>query len=118
MESFEEIYQKYQSEGLKILAFPSHTFKQEPLDDEQMAEEYRERFTVTYPVFSKIDVNGEETSSLYQYLKEASSKDGRRPSDIKWNYEKFLIDRQGKLVKRYSSIARPKKIEKDIKKLL
>lgn len=117
MESFEKIYQKYKSEGLEILAFPSNTFNQEPLENERIAEEYYERFHVTYPIFSKIYVNGEETCSLYKYLKDVSSKDGH-PVDVKWNFEKFLIDRQGKVVKRYSSITRPKKIEKDIKKLL
>lgn len=117
MESFEKIYQKYKSEGFEILAFPSNTFNQEPLENEKIAQEYYERFKVTYPIFSKVYVNGEETDSLYKYLKDVSVEDGE-PVDVKWNFEKFLVDRQGNVVKHYSSITRPKKIEKDLKKLL
>lgn len=117
MESFEKIYQKYKSEGFQVLAFPSNTFNQEPLENETIEEEYYERFHVTYPVFSKIYVNGEETCSLYQYLKEVSAEDGH-PVDVEWNFEKFLVDRQGRVVKRYFPQTEPEDIEKDIQELL
>lgn len=109
-EGLEKLYQKYHDKGLVILGFPCNQFaNQEPGDEKSIAEGCLLNYGVTFPMFSKIDVNGSHAHPLYQYLKKELP--GFPFSRIKWNFTKFLIDRNGKPVKRFSSLVVPEKIE-------
>ncbi|KAK7285385.1 hypothetical protein RJT34_20154 [Clitoria ternatea] len=112
-----ELYSKYKDKGLEILAFPCNQFlKQEP-GTSQDAEEFAcTRFKAEYPIFGKIRVNGPDAAPLYKFLKE--KKPGFLGSRIKWNFTKFLADRQGHVIQRYSPTTSPLSIEDDIKKAL
>ncbi|KAI3691783.1 hypothetical protein L6452_31585 [Arctium lappa] len=111
------LYQKYKDQGFEILAFPSNQFNgQEPGSNEEIQEFVCTRFKAEYPVFGKVDVNGKTAEPLYDFLK--SSKGGLLGDSIKWNFTKFLVDREGKVVDRYAPTTTPLSIEKDIKKLL
>ncbi|CAK9213625.1 unnamed protein product [Sphagnum troendelagicum] len=101
----------------EILGFPSNQFGgQEPGSNEQIKEFACTRFKAEFPLFDKINVNGQNQAPLYKYLK--SQKGGLLGNSIKWNFTKFLVDKDGKVVERYAPITSPSKIEKDIKKLL
>nr|CAG8553358.1 6852_t:CDS:2 [Entrophospora candida] len=97
----EELYQKLKSSKFEVLGFPCNQFgAQEPGTEGEIETFCRnDKYHVTFPLFAKIDVNGESTSPVYEFLK------SKLPGDIKWNFEKFLIDRQGNVVKRYVSEA-------------
>ncbi|KAI3828821.1 hypothetical protein L1987_02931 [Smallanthus sonchifolius] len=111
------LYQRYKDQGLEILGFPSNQFNgQEPGSNEEIQEFVCTRFKAEYPVFAKVDVNGKNAEPLYNFLK--SSKGGLLGDSIKWNFTKFLVDREGKVVDRYAPTTTPLSIEKDIKKLL
>ncbi|KAK1419117.1 hypothetical protein QVD17_28275 [Tagetes erecta] len=111
------LYQRYKDQGLEILAFPSNQFNgQEPGSNDEIQEFVCTRFKAEYPVFSKVDVNGKNAEPLYNFLK--SSKGGLLGDSIKWNFTKFLVNREGKVVDRYAPTTTPLSIEKDIKKLL
>ncbi|AXY26452.1 glutathione peroxidase [Suicoccus acidiformans] len=112
----EELHQRYQTQGFSVLAFPSNEFKQESLDNHALKQTYREKFGVTFPINQLIHVNGEHTDPLFQWLKQELP--GSFNSNIKWNFTKFLINRDGTPVKRYSPLVKPHKIAKDIEKLL
>ncbi|WP_416150458.1 glutathione peroxidase [Salipaludibacillus sp. HK11] len=113
----ETLYQKYKDRGVEVLGFPSNQFmNQEPVDDKDMTETCELNFGVTFPLFKKINVNGKEAHPLYNHLKQEGK--GILGSEIKWNFTKFLIDQNGKVVKRYSPQTSPSKIEKDIEKLI
>ncbi|WP_280770865.1 glutathione peroxidase [Salipaludibacillus daqingensis] len=113
----EKLYQQYKDQGVDVLGFPSNQFmKQEPVEDQDMIETCEMNFGVTFPLFKKIKVNGNEAHPLYKHLKEKES--GMLSSDIKWNFTKFLVDQNGDVVKRYSPQTSPAKIEKDLEKLL
>jgi glutathione peroxidase len=114
----EAMYKQYHDKGLEILGFPCNQFgKQEPGDEEQITEFCELNFGVTFPLFKKIDVNGPEAHPLFQHLK--SEAPGLLGSEaIKWNFTKFLVDQNGKVVKRYAPTDTPEKIEKDVAKLL
>lgn len=116
-EGLEALYKKYQENGLVILGFPCNQFgQQEPGDEKSIAEGCVVNYGVTFPMFSKVDVNGKDAHPLFKYLKkELGSILG---SKIKWNFTKFLIDRDGKPVKRFPPMTKPESLEKDIKKLL
>ncbi|UZH55265.1 glutathione peroxidase [Salinimicrobium tongyeongense] len=116
-EGLEALYQKYKDQGLEILGFPCNQFgNQEPGDEKSIAEGCVVNYGVTFPMFSKVDVNGEHAAPLFKYLKK--EKGGLLGSKIKWNFTKFLIDRNGKPVERFAPITKPKNLEKDIEKLL
>ena len=109
----EELYQKYKDKDLVILGFPCNQFaKQEPGDEKSISEGCLINYGVTFPMFSKIDVNGENAHPIYKYLK--SKLKGTFGDNIKWNFTKFLIDKNGNPVKRFSPITKPEKIEKYI----
>ncbi len=109
----EELYQKYKDKNLIILGFPCNQFaKQEPGDEKSISEGCLINYGVTFPIFSKIDVNGENAHPIYKYLK--SKLKGTFGDNIKWNFTKFLIDKNGNPVKRFSPITKPEKIEKFI----
>ena len=116
-EGLEKLYQKYKSKGFVILGFPCNQFAgQEPGDEKSIAEGCVLNYGVTFQMFSKIDVNGENAHPLYKYLKsELGSLFG---SKIKWNFTKFLVDAGGKPVKRFSPATKPEKIDQYLEKFL
>lgn len=117
-EGLEKLYQDYKGQGLEILGFPCNQFgKQEPGTPEEIKNFCKINFGVTFPLFAKIDVNGDGTHPLYVYLKEQAP--GFLGTEaIKWNFTKFLIDKKGTVVERYGSSTKPEKIAGDIEKLL
>jgi len=117
-DGLESLYRKYKEKGLVVLGFPCNQFgSQEPGTEKEIQNFCRVNFGVTFPMYSKINVNGEETHPLYRYLK--SEQPGILGTEaIKWNFTKFLIDREGNVIKRFGSSATPKEIEKDIETLL
>jgi glutathione peroxidase len=114
----EKIYQEYVDRGLVVLGFPCDQFgNQNPESDEDTAAFCERNFGVTFPLFSEIEVNGDNAHPLYQWLK--SEKSGLLGSTkIKWNFTKFLIDAEGNVVKRYGSTTAPEDIKDDIEALL
>ncbi|OAY75732.1 putative phospholipid hydroperoxide glutathione peroxidase [Ananas comosus] len=112
-----QLYEKYKDQGFEILAFPCNQFGgQEPGSNEEIVEFACTRFKAEYPIFDKVDVNGDNTAPLYKFLK--SSKGSLFGNSIKWNFSKFLVDKDGNVVDRYAPTTSPLSIEKDIKKLL
>ncbi len=115
--SLQALYDKYQDQGLEILDFPCDQFgHQAPGDNDEIHEFCVGRFAIKFPQFDKIEVNGENESPLYTYLKD--QKSGMLGSKIKWNFTKFLIDREGHVVERFSPKDDPMKFEEAIKALL
>lgn len=111
------LYEKYEDKGLAILGFPCNQFKnQEPKSNEEIVNFCSDMFSVQFDLFKKIDVNGENALPLYQYLKD--EKKGLFGRDIKWNFTKFLVDRDGNVIRRFAPAVEPVKMEKDIVKLL
>ncbi|KAL8290459.1 hypothetical protein RQP46_002717 [Phenoliferia psychrophenolica] len=112
------LHEKYGSKGLQIIGFPSNQFGgQEPGTDEEIGATCQLNHGVTFPLMKKSDVNGDHENEVYKWLK--SKKSGLLGmSRIKWNFEKFLVDQKGNVVKRYSSLATPEKIDADIAALL
>jgi glutathione peroxidase len=109
-EGLEELYRKYSDKGLVILGFPCNQFaNQEPGDEKSISEGCLVNYGVTFPMFSKIDVNGPDAHPLYKYLK--SALPGFLSDRIKWNFTKFLINSEGKPVKRFSPATEPGKID-------
>ena len=116
-EGLEELYEKYKDKGFVILGFPCNQFgSQEPGTEAEIKNFCEATFSVSFPMMSKIDVNGENTHPLYKFLK--SEQHGLLGNDIKWNFTKFLIDREGNAVERFASQKTPKGLEKEIEKLL
>ncbi len=116
-DGLEALYKKYQDRGLVIIGFPCDQFAhQEPGSDEEIAEFCRLNHGVTFPLMSKVEVNGEHAHPVYKYLKSAAK--GTFGEAVKWNFTKFLIDRTGSTVKRFGPAVKPEKIEKDILALL
>ncbi len=113
----EDLYLKHHEEGFEVLDFPCNQFAgQAPGSDEAIHEFCTLKYNTTFPRFKKINVNGKEESPLYTYLK--SQKKGALGSRIKWNFTKFLVDKEGNVVERYAPTTKPEDIEKDIEKLL
>ena len=113
----QELYSKYSSQGFEVLGFPCNQFgEQEPGSSDEIKEFCELNYSVSFPIFEKIDVNGENAHELYKFLK--SEKSGLITDDIKWNFTKFLVDKNGKPIERYGSITTPESIEKDILNLL
>ena len=117
-DGLEALYRKFQDQGFEVVAFPCNQFgAQEPGNAEEIASFCKLTYDVTFPMMAKIDVNGDDATPLYQWMKgEAPGLMGSK--SIKWNFTKFLIDRQGKVVRRYAPTDKPEGIEKDIEKLL
>lgn len=111
------LYENFKDKGLEILAFPCNQFgMQEPGSNEEIKKFACTRFKAEFPIFDKVDVNGPFTAPVYQFLK--SSSGGFFGDLVKWNFEKFLVDKNGKVVERYPPTTSPFQIEKDIQKLL
>ena len=116
-EGLQDLYEKYQGKGFEILDFPCNQFgNQAPGTDEEITDFCNSRYGITFPQFAKIDVNGKNADPLFEYLK--TQRGGFLGNDIKWNFTKFLVSRDGKVVERYAPMTRPEKIEGDILKLL
>jgi glutathione peroxidase len=114
----EAIYRKYKDRGFEVLGFPCNQFgSQEPGDAEEIATFCSTTYDVTFPVFAKIEVNGPQADPLYEYMKKAAPGLMGLTS-IKWNFTKFLVDRNGKVVRRYAPTTKPEDIARDIESLL
>lgn len=115
-EGLEALYRKYAARGLVVLGFPSNQFgAQEPGTPEQIRDFCSTKYDVSFPLFAKGDVNGAKAQPLYQQLKQAKSGGG---SDISWNFEKFLIDKQGGVIARYAPRTAPDELTADIERAL
>ncbi|MEE6251580.1 MAG: glutathione peroxidase [Bdellovibrionota bacterium] len=117
-EGLERLHKEYAGQGFAVLAFPCNQFGgQEPGTDEEIAQFCDLNYKASFPLFQKIEVNGDNTDPLFAYLK--SEAKGLLGSEaIKWNFTKFLVDRQGNVVKRYAPQDTPEKIEKELKDYL
>ncbi|TNE31042.1 MAG: glutathione peroxidase [Bacteroidetes bacterium] len=116
-EGLEALYQKYKDKGLVVLGFPSNQFaNQEPGDAESISEACQLNYGVSFPMFDKIEVNGSNAHPIFKYLK--SELGGIFGSRVKWNFTKFLVDAQGKPVKRFAPTTKPEAIDKYLAKLL
>jgi glutathione peroxidase len=110
----QELYEKYNSQGFEVLGFPCDQFNSQEYDDINKTTEFCQiNYGVTFPIFAKIDVNGDSADPLFQYL--TTEQKGLLSKKIKWNFTKFLIDKRGQVVERYAPTTAPEKIEKDIK---
>ncbi|WP_411167615.1 glutathione peroxidase [Clostridium sp. MB05] len=117
LKDLEELYKEYKSIGLEILGFPCNQFlNQEPGNNSEVKNFCEINYGVTFNMFEKIDVNGNNAHPIFKYLK--SKEKGILTSEIKWNFTKFLIDKEGNVVKRYSPTTAPSKIRTDIEKLI
>jgi len=117
-EGLEKLYQKYQSQGLVVLGFPCNQFgAQEPGTESEIKQFCDTNYQVTFPLFSKVNVNGPEAHPLYNYLKKANP--GILGTEaIKWNFTKFLVDKNGNVVKRFAPVDKPESLEKEIRAIL
>jgi glutathione peroxidase len=119
-EGLEKLYERYKDRGLRILAFPANNFgAQEPGSDTEIKEFCTTRYHVSFDLFSKISVKGEDKAPLYRYLTE-QEKDPALNGDIKWNFNKFLVNRRGEVVARFDSPDEPlsPKVTEAVEKLL
>ena len=116
-EGLEKLYKDYQGKGLEILDFPCNQFgNQAPGTDEEIVSFCKLKYDVSFPQFKKIEVNGANAAPLYTYLK--SQKGGVLGKNIKWNFTKFLVDRDGNVVDRFAPTVTPEQIEGKIQELL
>lgn len=116
-EGLEALYGKYKDQGFEILDFPCNQFgHQAPGSEEEIHKFCQLTYKVSFPQFAKIEVNGANESPLYTHLK--ASQSGVLGSGIKWNFTKFLVDRNGNVLKRFAPTDKPEKLEKDITALL
>lgn len=116
-EGLENLYKKYEDEGLVILGFPCNQFgNQEPGDEKAIEQGCVVNFGVTFPMFAKVDVNGNGAHPIFKYLKKELG--GLFGGKIKWNFTKFLLDTNGKPVERFAPVTQPEKIDTYIKKIL
>ena len=114
----ESLYEKYKGQGLVIVGFPANNFMgQEPGTDEEIKTFCSNKYNVTFPMFSKISVKGDDQAPLYKYLtdKAANPTTG---GDIKWNFTKFLVDRDGKIIQRFETAVTPEQMDAAIEKAL
>lgn len=117
LKDLEELYKEYKGLGVEILGFPCNQFlNQEPGDNEEVKNFCQINYGVTFNMFEKTEVNGSNAHPIYKYLKRQEK--GLLTKDIKWNFTKFLIDKEGNVIKRYSPTTSPLKIKSDIEKLL
>jgi glutathione peroxidase len=113
----QELYAKFKDRGLEVLGFPCDQFgHQEPGNDEEIKSFCELNYAVTFPLFAKIEVNGDNAHPVYKFLK--SEKGGLLGDAIKWNFTKFLVDKQGNVVERYAPTTTPDRIAGDIEKQL
>lgn len=117
-DGLEKLYQQFKDQGFEVLGFPCNQFGgQEPGNADEIAEFCKVNFGVTFPLMAKVDVNGDDASPLFDWMKR-EAKGLMGSTSIKWNFTKFLIDREGNVVKRYGPQDTPASIAKDIAKLI
>ncbi|OES43847.1 glutathione peroxidase [Domibacillus iocasae] len=113
----QSLYEKYKDDGLMVLGFPCDQFNNQEFDDIDKTTEFCQvNYGVTFPIFAKIDVNGDHADPLFKHL--TTEKKGLLSKKIKWNFTKFLIDKNGQVVERYAPQTDPEKIEEDLKNVL
>tara|TARA_R110000796_G_scaffold14011_19_gene45666 strand:- start:15167 stop:15697 length:531 start_codon:yes stop_codon:yes gene_type:complete len=116
-EGLEKLHQEYKDQGLEILAFPCNQFgHQEPGNADEIKNFCSLNYDVSFPLMEKIEVNGDNADPLWKYLK--SEKSGLLGSRIKWNFTKFLVDREGNVVARYGPAVKPEQLKSEIEALL
>ncbi|MEP2989070.1 MAG: glutathione peroxidase [Parasphingorhabdus sp.] len=116
-EGLEALYREYKDQGLEILAFPCNQFgKQEPGDAEEIQNFCTLNYDVSFPLMGKIDVNGKDADPLWEFLRD--EKGGLLGSRIKWNFTKFLVDREGNVVARHGPAVKPEQLKSEIEALL
>ncbi|KAM0788249.1 hypothetical protein ACM66B_001400 [Microbotryomycetes sp. NB124-2] len=117
-DGLEKLYQKYKDQGLEIIGFPCNQFGgQDPGTDDEIASFCSLNYGVSFPMMKKSDVNGANTNEVFQYLK-PRAKGVLGTTLVKWNFSKWIIDRNGTVVHRYSPTTKPEDLEKDVEKLL
>jgi len=116
-QGLESLYEKMKDQGFMVLGFPSNQFKNQEPEDEAGIKNFCElNYGVTFPMFSKVDVNGEHAHELFRYLRRETK--GLLGDSVKWNFTKFLVGKDGKVIRRYAPQTDPMDIEKDILSLL
>ena len=116
-EGLEQLHQQYDDQGLVVLGFPCNQFgSQDPGSDEEIGAFCQKNYGVSFPMFSKVDVNGDDAHPLFQWLR--TEQGGLLGDAIKWNFTKFLVGKDGQVIKRYGSTTKPEKIAGDIEKAL
>ncbi|TSJ65331.1 glutathione peroxidase [Allobacillus salarius] len=116
-EGLQKLYETYHDQGFVVLGFPSDQFMNQEFDNsDEILDFCQTNYGVSFPMHKKTDVKGKEQHPLFQYL--TGEKKGMLGGEIKWNFTKFLVDREGKVVERYSPQTKPEKIETDINKYL
>jgi len=116
-QGLETLYDNMKDQGFMVLGFPSNQFKNQEPEDEAGIKNFCElNYGVTFPMFSKIDVNGDDAHELFKYLRKETK--GLLGDSVKWNFTKFLVGKDGKVIRRYAPQVNPMDIEKDIKELL
>lgn len=117
-EGLEHLYEQYREQGLEILGFPCNQFgKQDPGNNDEIQEFCQLNYGVSFPMFGKIEVNGGGADPLFKHLKKAAPG-ALGTQSIKWNFTKFLIGRDGQVVRRYAPTDKPESLERDIETLL
>ena len=117
-EALQGLHNKYNEDGLEILGFPCNQFgAQEPGSNEEIQFFCTEKYDVTFGLFDKIDVNGDSAAPIYQFLKKDNPSESGS-NDIEWNFTKFLVSRDGEIIKRFGPKTEPEEIKKDIEELL
>ena len=112
----EKLYQTYKNNNFMVLGFPSNQFaNQEPMNEDKIKFFCQETYNIHFDMFSKIDVNGDEVSPLFKFLKKEQGG-FLWMDEIKWNFTKFLVDSNGNIIDRYAPFTKPESIEKDIQK--
>lgn len=120
LDDMEKLYEEFKEDGFEVLAFPSNDFAgQEPLDGEAIQQFCMTKYNAQYPIFDKMVVKGKDASPLYKFLSD-KKLNGKVSSKPKWNFHKYLVDKEGKVVDYYYSITNPtsSKIKRSIKKIL
>ncbi|WP_025724980.1 glutathione peroxidase [Acholeplasma granularum] len=115
-EGLQDLYNKYKEKGFEILDFPSNNFKDAKGTIDEINEFCVKNYQTEFKRFKKVEVNGDDESILFTYLKRHEK--GLFNQKIKWNFTKFLVDQNGKVIRRYAPMVKPEKIAKDIEKLL
>ena len=117
-EGLQKLYDEHKEKGLEILAFPCNQFgEQEKGDGEEIKNFCEKNYSITFPIFEKVEVNGNDAHPIFKFIKE-QKKGFMGTESIKWNFSKFLLSKNGEVVKRYGSLDIPENLEEDIKQLL
>jgi len=117
-EGLQKLYDIHKEEGLEILAFPCNQFgEQEKGDGEEIKNFCEKNYSITFPIFEKVEVNGNDAHPIFKFIKE-QKKGFMGTESIKWNFSKFLLSKNGEVIKRYGSLDIPENLEEDIKQLL